>query len=230
VAARPGGSGPHRCTQQESATTVNNLAGYALRCSDTLRSGGGCAVVRGTSEHSVVDGRTPGRPVVEIVRANLGVLLETKLQAPRVRREWVDRPALVRALDDCESRLILVDAPAGYGKTTLLAQWGYAAAASRPFAWISLDRGDDDPARLWQHVVGSLQRAFPSLRAAEILRPLQRQVPDAEEALARLVNELTSLAAPVVIVLDDYHVIRERRCHEQLEFLLRCLPPAPRSC
>ena len=144
------------------------------------------------SEHSVVDGRSPGRPVVEIVRPSLDVLLETKLQAPRVRREWVQRPGLVRALDEVESKLILVDAPAGYGKTTLLAQWGSAAAASRPFAWISLDRGDDDPARLWQHVVCSLQRAFPDLRAAEILRPLQRQVPDAEEALARLINELSS--------------------------------------
>jgi len=66
---------------------------------------------------------------VEIVRPHLDVLLQTKLQAPRVRREWVPRPGLVRALDDLESKLILVDAPAGYGKTTLLAQWGYAAAA-----------------------------------------------------------------------------------------------------
>jgi hypothetical protein len=129
------------------------------------------------SERSVVDGRPAGRPVVEMLRPNLDVLLETKLQAPRVRREWVQRPGLVRVLDDLESKLILVDAPAGYGKTTLLAQWGYEAAASRPFAWISLDRGDDDPARLWQHVICSLQRAFPDLRAGQILRPLQRQVP-----------------------------------------------------
>jgi LuxR family transcriptional regulator, maltose regulon positive regulatory protein len=178
------------------------------------------------SEHSVVDGRPPGRPVVQLVRPDLDVLLETKLQAPRVRKEWVPRPGLVRVLDSCESKLILVDAPAGYGKTTVLAQWGDEAAASRPFAWISLDRGDDDPARLWQHVICSLQRVLPGLRGGEILRPLQRQVPDVEEALARLVNELSALAAPVVIILDDYHVIRERPCHEQLEFLLLRLPPS----
>ena len=178
------------------------------------------------SERSVVDGRAAGRPVVEMLRPSLDEVLETKLQAPRVRREWVQRPGLVRTLDDCESKLILVDAPAGYGKTTLLAQWGEEAAASRPFAWISLDRGDDDPARLWQHVICSLQRVFPDLRGGVILRPLQRQVPDVEGALARLVNELTSLAEPVVIILDDYHVIRERRCHEQLEFLLLRLPPS----
>ena len=183
-------------------------------------------MVRGMSEHSVVDGRPPGRPVVEIVRSNLDVLLETKLQAPRVRKEWVQRPGLVRNLDDLDPKLILVDAPAGYGKTTLLAQWDAEAAGSRPFAWISLDPADDDPARLWQHVVCSLQRVHPDLRAAEILRPLQRQVPDVGEALARLVNELSALAAPVVIVLDDYHVIKERRCHDQLEFLLLRLPPS----
>jgi LuxR family maltose regulon positive regulatory protein len=162
---------------------------------------------------------------VELLRPNLDVLLETKLQAPRVRKEWVQRPGLVRDLDDLEAKLILVDAPAGYGKTTLLAQWDFEAAGSRSFAWISLDPADDDPARLWQHVVCSLQRVHPDLRAAEIQRPLQRQVPDVGEALARLVNELSSLAAPVVIVLDDYHVIKERSCHDQLEFLLLRLPP-----
>ena len=178
------------------------------------------------SECAAVDGRPHGLPVVELLRPNPDVLLETKLQAPRVRKEWVQRPGLVRDLDHCESKLILVDAPAGYGKTTLLAQWEYEAAGSRPFAWISLDRGDDDPARLWQHVICSLQRVFPGLRAAEILRPLHRQAPDVGEALARLVNELSALAAPVVIVLDDYHVIRERRCHDQLGFLLLRLPPS----
>jgi LuxR family maltose regulon positive regulatory protein len=178
------------------------------------------------SNHSVVDGRLQGLPVAEVLRPNPDVLLETKLRPPRVRPEWVQRPGLVRALDDLESKLILVDAPAGYGKTTLLAQWDRAASASRPFAWISLDRGDNDPVRLWQHVICSVQRVYPDLRAAEILRPLHRPVPDVGEALARLVNGLSSLAAPVVIVLDDYHLIRERRCHDQLEFLLLRLPPS----
>lgn len=177
------------------------------------------------SECSVVDGRPSGLPAVEMPHSNLDVLLETKLEAPRVRQEWVPRPGLVRDLDDLEAKLILVDAPAGYGKTTLLAQWDDEAAGSRLFAWISLDRGDDDPARLWQHVICSLQRVYPDLRAGQIMRPLHRQVPDVGEALARLVNELSSLAAPVVIILDDYHVIRERRCHDQLEFLLLRLPP-----
>ena len=54
------------------------------------------------------------------------------------------------------ARLVLVDAPAGFGKTTLIAQWHLSPAESRPFAWISLDSGDDDPGRLWWHIVSAL--------------------------------------------------------------------------
>jgi LuxR family maltose regulon positive regulatory protein len=154
----------------------------------------------------------------------LGVLLETKLHAPRARAEWVERRGLVHDLDDALVKLVLVDAPAGYGKTTLLAQWCSEAGSSRPFAWISLDHGDNDPVRLWEHVVGALQPACPSFAVDAVLRPLQRQTPDVDAALVLLVNELAALAAPIVIILDDYHVIKERRCHQQLEFLLTRLP------
>jgi LuxR family transcriptional regulator, maltose regulon positive regulatory protein len=152
------------------------------------------------------------------------VLIETKLHAPPVRSDWVERPALARDLDSRGIKLVLVDAPAGYGKTTLLAQWSSDARASRPFAWISLDPGDDDPVRLWRHVVSALHRACPALDVGEILQLLHRQMPDIYAALAILINELAALAAPVVIILDDYHVIKEPRCHEQLEFLLLRLP------
>jgi LuxR family transcriptional regulator, maltose regulon positive regulatory protein len=153
------------------------------------------------------------------------VLIESKLHAPRARSEWVERPALAHDLDSTGIKLVLVGAPAGYGKTTLLAQWCSEARASRPFAWISLGPGDDDPVRLWRHVVSALQRACPELGADEILRLLHRQMPDIDAALALLINELAALAAPVVIILDDYHVIKEPRCHKQLEFLVLRLPP-----
>lgn len=152
------------------------------------------------------------------------VLIETKLHAPPARHDWVERPALAHDLDSGGIKLVLVDAPAGYGKTTLLAQWCSGARASRPFAWISLDPGDDDPVRLWRHVVSALQRACPALGVDEILHLLHRQMPDIYAALAILINELAALPAPVVIILDDYHVIKEPRCHEQLEFLLMRLP------
>lgn len=116
-------------------------------------------------------------------RERTGVLLETKLHAPRVRTEWVERRGLVGGLDDARVKLVLVGAPAGYGKTTLLAQWCSEAGPGRPFAWISLDHGDNDPVRLWEHVVSALQRVCPGLAVDEILCLLRRQMPDIDAAL-----------------------------------------------
>ena len=90
-----------------------------------------------------------------------GVLIETKLHAPVARKEWVERPELIRHLADSEVKLILVAAPPGFGKTTLVAQWRSSPVNHKPFAWISLDRADNDPGRLWWHLVAALQRACP---------------------------------------------------------------------
>jgi ATP/maltotriose-dependent transcriptional regulator MalT len=166
-------------------------------------------------------------PGAAVGRAGLDVPVETKLDAPGLRPGWVERPALVRSLADTTARLILVDAPAGFGKTTLVAQWRASPAESRPFAWISLDRGDNDPARLWWYIAHALHRACPDLgRAAQ---PGERPVQIREIAgilLPNLVNELAALATPVVLVLDDYQAIIEPSCHEQIAFLLLHLPPS----
>ena len=154
-----------------------------------------------------------------------GVPTETKLYAPSLRKEWVERPELVSYLAGTAAKLAVVEAPAGFGKTTLVAQWRASPMEKRRFAWLSLDIGDDDPGRLWPHVAHSLQRACPELDGDEILRALRRQSPDMiGVALPTLVNELAALQAPVVLVLDDYHVIKERSCHEQTAFLLLHLP------
>lgn len=122
---------------------------------------------------------------------------------------------------------MLVDAPAGYGKTTLIAQWRGTAGESRPFAWISLDQGDNDPVRLWSQVVHVLNRARPELAAGHFLDLLRGRRPDIAGALLpALANELAALAEPVILVLDDYHLIRDRSCHDQVAALLRYLPPA----
>ena len=124
-------------------------------------------------------------------------------------------------------KLVLVDAPAGFGKTTVVAQWRSSALESRSFAWISLDRGDDDPARLWWYIVSALQRACPQIGVEALLKELRVQAPEVTgTVLPVLANELAALPAPVVLVLDDYHVIKERSCHEQIEFLLQHLPPS----
>ena len=98
------------------------------------------------------------------------------------RKEWVQRPGLVHELASAVSaKLVLVDAPAGFGKTTLVAQWRSSAIERRRFAWVSLDSGDDDPGRLWWHVVSALQRACPELDSQDIVRALRTQSPDIAE-------------------------------------------------
>ena len=168
-----------------------------------------------------VAGRFPAGPVIHVP-------VDTKLHGPDSRREWVNRPRLLRELTGTASaKLVLVDAPAGFGKTTLLAQWRSVAAGDRPVAWLSLDRGDDDPGRLWWHVVSVLQQACPELGAGDILGALAARTPDVPgTVIPMLVNKLTGLPVQIVLVLDDYHVIKDRRCHEQVAWLLRHLPPS----
>ena len=159
----------------------------------------------------------------------LDVPLESKLHAPEPRAGWVERPALVQRLVDAHAKLVLVDAPAGYGKTTLVAQWRCHAAEGRPFAWVTLDPDDNDPVSLWSHVAHALHRARPEFCVQPILEALRAQPPDVGGAvLPALVNELNTLPGPVVLVLDDYHRVKERSCHAHVEYLLSHLPPTAR--
>jgi LuxR family transcriptional regulator, maltose regulon positive regulatory protein len=184
-------------------------------------------------EARTLQGQAPGQnPAVAAIprpRVGLDVPIEAKLHVPGLRKEWVERPELTRYLANRPARLGLVDAPAGFGKTTLVAQWRASTAEDPRFAWVSLDRGDDDPARLWWYVVSALLRACPEIGSEDILRELRVQTPDvAGIVLPALANELAALTTPVVLVLDDYHVIKERSCHDQIAFLLLHLPPGVR--
>src|SRR5262245_32364372 len=156
--------------------------------------------------------------------ANL--MLETKLYVPRGRRELVRRPRLGERLDrGANGTLTLVSAPAGFGKTTLLAEWLTAPAAGRTAAWLSLDRGDNHPATFWSYVVAALQRAQPGVGAEALARLGAAQPPPIEAILASLLNELDDTPSDVVLVLDDYHVVEAREVHEGMAFLLEHLPP-----
>jgi LuxR family maltose regulon positive regulatory protein len=151
----------------------------------------------------------------------------SNVPGPRARRKWVQRDELVGQLAGAPGRLLLVEAPAGFGKTTLIAQWQASAAETRPFAWVSLDWGDNDPGRLWWHVVSALRGACPGFSADRILASLRDQQADfAGTLLPLLVNELASLPEPIVLVLDDYHVLGDCDGHEQLASFLLHLPPA----
>ena len=152
--------------------------------------------------------------------------LETKLNIPRVRKDWIERGDLVDYLAAVPSMLVLVNAPAGFGKTTLVAQWASSRAADRPFAWVSLEPGDNDPGRLWWHVASALQRSCPGFKAAEVIAAFRAQIPDfAGTVLPLLLSELARLPEPVVLVLDDYHVIKDRDCQDQVAFAVQHLPP-----
>jgi LuxR family maltose regulon positive regulatory protein len=176
------------------------------------------------------DGQQPDRNPCAVLAwpppgASLAGPVPTQLHAPTSRPVWVKRAQLTSYLAGTVARLVLVDAPAGFGKTTLVAQWRSSAGEGRRFAWVSLERGDDDPGRLWWRVVSALQRACSEIDGDVILTALQAQPLDvAGSVLPLLLNELGVLSAPVVLVLDDYHEIKNRSCHDQIAFLLHHLP------
>jgi LuxR family transcriptional regulator, maltose regulon positive regulatory protein len=144
-----------------------------------------------------------------------GPLLETKLRVPG-HRVLVARPRLIERLDrGAESALTLVSAPAGFGKTTLLAEW---LAGGRPAAWLSLDPRDNDPAVFWPYVVAALRSVAPGIGAGPLDQPM-------EAVLAALLNALDALPADVLLVLDDYHLIEAREIHDGMAFLLDHRPP-----
>ena len=150
------------------------------------------------------------------------VLLATKLHLPGPRPELVPRPRLTARLDEGLARgLVLVCAPAGYGKTVLLADW--ARHGRQPAAWLSLDAGDNDPARFWRHAVAALDRALPGTgeRVAPLLGP---PAPASFQGLVTaLINDLAG-EEEARLVLDDYHVIGSPQVHESLAFLLEHRP------
>jgi LuxR family maltose regulon positive regulatory protein len=158
---------------------------------------------------------------------NAGPLLETKLYVPRLRRGLVARPRLIERMSrGAESKLTLISAPAGFGKTTLLAEWLAAApAGDRSVAWLSLDPGDNQPASFWTYLVAALQTVAPGV-GAKALSLLQRpQPPPIETILATLLNELGAVPTDVVLVLDDYHVIDAHDTQDGVAILLEHLPP-----
>ena len=157
-------------------------------------------------------------------------LLETKLYVPRSPRGLVLRPRLSERLDrEAASKLVLVSAPAGFGKTTLLTEWlaaGPAAPADeRLAAWLSLDRGDNDPASFWAYVIAALRTVASGIGESALALLRAPQPPPVEAVLTALLNDLAAFAADVVLVLDDYHVIDAPAVQDGMAFLLDHLPP-----
>ena len=152
-------------------------------------------------------------------------LLETKFFAPRWHQGRVSRQRLINLLHQgIEGKLTLVSAPAGFGKTTLLAEW-VAAVPTRPVAWVSLDESDNDPALFWTYLITALQNIQPSLGERSLTLLQSPQAPPIESVLMMLLNELTAIEANVVLILDDYHAIATPVIHDGIGFLLNHSPP-----
>jgi LuxR family maltose regulon positive regulatory protein len=166
----------------------------------------------------------PATPPVEAAPPERDVLLATKLHVPRPRPGFVPRPRLLERLSTgTASGLTLVCAPAGFGKTSVLAEW--ARSSQRPVAWLSLDAGDSDPARFWRYVAAALDRLRGGI-AAQVAALLHgSQQPPLETVLTVVANELAGAAEEVVLVLDDYHQIDAPAVHRSLAMLLEHPPP-----
>jgi LuxR family transcriptional regulator, maltose regulon positive regulatory protein len=155
----------------------------------------------------------------------LDPFLEAKLHPPLVRQGWVERGRLLDRLDDATRRpIVLVSAPAGYGKTTLVAQWLADRKGRRAAAWVALDEGDNDPARLWTHVAIALQRAGCVLSTDLTASMAAEDGALVAGVLHKLLGVLASMPDDVIILLDDFQCITSPACHEQVELLVENLP------
>ena len=151
-------------------------------------------------------------------------LLMTKLHIPRLRRGLVSRPRLVAQLDDGFTRpLTVIAAPAGFGKTTLIADW--LAQRDLPAAWVALDSGDDDPARFWSYVIAALEILQPGIGERALALLNSPETHSAQAILTALINALATSPADFGLVLDDYHVIDNPQVHAALAFLITHAPP-----
>ncbi|MDX1417283.1 MAG: LuxR C-terminal-related transcriptional regulator [Candidatus Promineifilaceae bacterium] len=160
--------------------------------------------------------------------------MRTKVFKPLPRPGFVERPRLTDLLtaglglgDDTTetaARLILVSAPAGFGKTTLISAW-LAQAADLQTAWLSLDEGDNDPIRFLAYLIAAVQGPEPDAGETAVRLLQSPQPPPVETILTFLINDLSQDDRPLILVLEDYHVITTSAVHQALAFLLDNQPP-----
>jgi LuxR family transcriptional regulator, maltose regulon positive regulatory protein len=156
------------------------------------------------------------------------VVWTTKLHVPVVRDRRIDRITLIDMLFEGDSRKVtLLSAPAGWGKTTLLAQWvasaGGNAGEGLRFGWLSLDSSDNDPMWFWTYVICALREASPGVgsRALELLDMGANTV---QAVLPTLMNELAVVADRIVLIVDDYHLVINPDLHEQMTLFINRMP------
>ena len=151
-------------------------------------------------------------------------ILATKLFVPSLAPKVVRRPRLIERLNEgLQSKLTLISAPAGFGKSTLAAEW--VAGGDRPAAWLSLDEGESDVTRFILYLIAALQTIDAKI-GKDVSAALQSpQPPTTESVLTTLLNEITDIPGNIILVLDDYHLVDAAAIDDALAFLLEHLPP-----
>ncbi len=151
-------------------------------------------------------------------------ILATKLYIPGLRPNVVSRPRLLERLNEgLHRKLTLISAPAGFGKTTLVSEW--VEGIERPAAWLSLDEGENDPARFLTYLVAALQTIAATIGEGVSGVLQSPQPPPPEAMLTALLNDLITIPDQFILVLDDYHVLEAKAVDQALTFLLDHLPP-----
>lgn len=153
------------------------------------------------------------------------LLLQSKLQIPRRRRSVVRRARLDQRFDwNGLPAVVLVSAPAGFGKTTLLAGWlADDGGGTKPAAWLSIDQRDSDPAVFWSYVVAAVRTVAAEV-GGEALSMLVSNPRELDEVVTSLLNDLAALTDDLVLVLDDYHLVDSVQVQESMRFLVEHLP------
>jgi LuxR family transcriptional regulator, maltose regulon positive regulatory protein len=155
--------------------------------------------------------------------AERDVLLATKLHPPRPRAGFLARPRLLERLTQGAAReLTLVCAPAGFGKTALLADWARRSQTS--VDWLSLDEADNDPTRFWRYLAAALDPHCQGI-AGQVVALLRDPRPPLEAVVTVVVNQVAGLSGRVALVVDDYHLIEAAPVHASVGLLLERLPP-----
>src|SRR6266487_6744502 len=152
------------------------------------------------------------------------VLIQTKLYRPRNRSDLISRARLLERLNSgLGGRVTLVCAPAGFGKTTLLAEW--VQTVDRPSAWLSLDEHDNELAVFAQSLTAALQSVFPDAFGATSSLLKAQWFPPVREVATLFINDLADVPEDIFLVLDDYHLMRNREINTLLELMIEHLPP-----
>jgi LuxR family transcriptional regulator, maltose regulon positive regulatory protein len=151
-------------------------------------------------------------------------LLVTKTRLPQLPLDWMARERLSGKLVEAfRHRLVLVSAPAGYGKTTLVNET--LRECGRPAGWVSLDAGDNNPANFWTYFIMALQSIRPAVCQPVINALRSMQPPPASWISTAIINSLSEITDDFILVLDDYHTIASPSIHEAVSFLVDHFPP-----